>query len=67
MKMQTIAERTGLRSASYFAHYFKRYTGYTPQEYRKSRMGIQESVESDEKKKTANWLSGSEKGFERNK
>lgn len=42
MKMQTIAERTGLRSASYFAHYFKRYTGYTPQEYRKSRIGIQE-------------------------
>lgn len=35
IRMQTIAEQIGLRSASYFTHYFKRHTGITPQEYRK--------------------------------
>ena len=48
MRMQTIAEKTGLRSASYFAHYFKKHTGYTPQEYRRGDFGItEEKVERE--------------------
>lgn len=47
MRMQTIAELTGLRSASYFTHYFKRHTGYTPQEYRKGGFGITEEREAE--------------------
>ena len=29
-----IAEMTGMRTASYFTHYFKKYVGISPQEYR---------------------------------
>lgn len=47
MRMQTIAELTGLRSASYFTHYFKRHTGYTPHEYRKGGFGITEERETE--------------------
>ena len=50
MKMQVIAQKTGLRSASYFTHYFKRYTGCTPQEYRKNRIEIQEQIHFEETK-----------------
>ncbi len=34
MPIQTIAERTGLNTASYFSHYIKKHTGFTPQEIR---------------------------------
>lgn len=34
MKIQTVAEKSGLNTASYFTHFFKKHTGMTPQEYR---------------------------------
>lgn len=34
VRMQTIAERSGLATASYFTHFFKKHMGLTPQEYR---------------------------------
>ncbi|MEE0832993.1 MAG: response regulator [Lachnospiraceae bacterium] len=34
IKIQKIAEMTGMRTASYFTHYFKKYVGISPQEYR---------------------------------
>lgn len=34
LRTQNIAERTGLNTASYFTHFFKKNTGMTPQEYR---------------------------------
>lgn len=48
LKMQSIAEQTGLRSASYFIHYFKKYTGYTPQEYRKDCLGHSDKKEENQ-------------------
>lgn len=40
--IQTIAERTGLSTASYFSHYIKKHTGFTPQEIRN---GVQRQKE----------------------
>ena len=51
IKMQSIAEQTGLRSASYFTHYFKRYTGSTPQEYRKNLNGVRDAAAGGEERK----------------
>ena len=34
IKIQKIAEMTGMRTGSYFTHYFKKYVGISPQEYR---------------------------------
>lgn len=34
LSIQTIAEKTGLNSASYFTHFIKKHTGMTPQELR---------------------------------
>lgn len=34
IKIQTVIEKTGFKTASYFTHFFKKYTGFTPQEYR---------------------------------
>lgn len=34
LRTQSIAEQTGLNTASYFTHFFKKNTGMTPQEYR---------------------------------
>lgn len=51
IRMQTIADMTGLRSASYFTHYFKRYTGYTPQAFRKDVLGQTDEMKKREEKK----------------
>ena len=38
LRTQSIAEQTGLNTASYFTHFFKKNTGMTPQEYRNQMM-----------------------------
>lgn len=38
LSIQTIAEKTGLNSASYFTHFIKKHTGMTPQELRNSML-----------------------------
>ncbi len=42
VRIQTVAERSGLNTASYFTHFFKRHTGMTPQEYRSKMSGAKE-------------------------
>lgn len=37
---QTIAQKVGMNSGSYFYTAFKKYTGYTPDQYRKKYMSV---------------------------
>lgn len=39
VKIQTIAEKVGMNTASYFTHFFKKYMDVTPQEYRSQISG----------------------------
>lgn len=38
VRIQTIAEKVGMNTASYFTHFFKKYMDMTPQEYRNQMM-----------------------------
>ena len=48
VRIQTVAERTGLNTASYFTHFFKKHTGMTPQEYRNRMSGTAEEGKKEE-------------------